>query len=66
MVIRVFNDIHGNYIYQIGSWYRCEEGYDKFHEIYMTYDFEKAIRLVNYLNGGDGTINSIIEDICGE
>ena len=26
----------------------------------------KAIRLVNYLNGGDGTINSMIEDICGE
>ena len=26
----------------------------------------KAMRLVNYLNGGDGTINSMIEDICGE
>ena len=25
-----------------------------------------AIRLVNYLNGGDGTINSMIEDICDE
>lgn len=26
----------------------------------------KAMRLVNYLNGGDGTINSMIEDICNE
>lgn len=26
----------------------------------------EAIRLVNYLNGGDGTINCMIEDICGE
>lgn len=25
-----------------------------------------AVRLVNYLNGGDGTINSMVEDICGE
>lgn len=26
----------------------------------------KAIRLVNYLNGGDGAITFVIEDICGE
>ena len=25
-----------------------------------------AVRLVNYLNGGDGTISSGVEDICNE
>ena len=53
MVIRVFNDIYGNYIYQIGSWYRCEEGYDKFHEVYMTRDWEEAKQMLHYLNGGN-------------
>ena len=37
-----------------------------FVSIFTVDSMLKAIRLVNYLNGGDGTINSMIEDICGE
>lgn len=37
-----------------------------FRSIFIVNSILKAIRLVNYLNGGDGTINSMIEDICGE
>ena len=37
-----------------------------FVKIFMVNSMLSAIRLVNYLNGGDGTINSMIEDICGE
>lgn len=37
-----------------------------FVTIFIVDTMLKAIRLVNYLNGGDGTINSMIEDICGE
>lgn len=37
-----------------------------FVSIFTVNSMLKAIRLVNYLNGGDGTMNSMIEDICGE
>lgn len=37
-----------------------------FRSIFTVNSILKAIRLVNYLNGGDGTMNSMIEDICGE
>ena len=37
-----------------------------FVKIFTVDSMLKAIRLVNYLNGGDGTINSMIEDICNE
>lgn len=37
-----------------------------FVKIFTVDSMLKAMRLVNYLNGGDGTINSMIEDICGE
>lgn len=37
-----------------------------FRSIFTVDSMLKAMRLVNYLNGGDGTINSMIEDICNE
>ena len=37
-----------------------------FVKIFTVDSMLKAMRLVNYLNGGDGTINSMIEDICNE
>lgn len=37
-----------------------------FITIFTVNSMLKAMRLVNYLNGGDGTINCMIEDICGE
>ena len=37
-----------------------------FVTIFTVNSMLKAMRLVNYLNGGDGTINSMIEDICNE
>lgn len=65
-VIRV-DSIGCNEVYEIG-YYIMNSNPDTagFRHIFTVDSLLNAIRLVNYLNGGDGTINSMIEDICGE
>lgn len=56
-----------NEVYEIG-YYIMNVNADTagFRHIFTVDSMLSAIRLVNYLNGGDGTINSMIEDICDE
>lgn len=65
-VIRV-DSIGCNEVYEIG-YYITNVNVDTagFRRIFTVDSMLKAMRLVNYLNGGDGTINSMIEDICDE
>lgn len=71
-VIRV-DTIGCNEVYEIGYYeniarYNTLGNFTEstFVKIFTVSSMLNAIRLVNYLNGGDGTINSMIEDICDE
>lgn len=56
-----------NEVYEIGYYImNVNANTAGFRCIFTVGSMLNAIRLVNYLNGGDGTINSMIEDICGE
>ena len=56
-----------NEVYEIGYYImNVNANTAGFRRIFTVSSMLKAMRLVNYLNGGDGTINSMIEDICDE